>query len=135
MASDEKIAHLQMIQAVIARLASESATMKRFAMGIAGAGVLAQIAAQPVWVPCAASAVLIAILWVLDGSYLMRERAFRDCYRTAAADVSQPCTFAIAPPPGSIGFKRWASAAFGPTVWPLYAALIVVTALVGGLRP
>jgi len=80
-ASEEKIAHLGMIQGVINRLASNASTMKGLAATIAAAAIAlyATNGASPGGFLLAA-AVPVVVFWFLDTRYLHIERAYRDLY-------------------------------------------------------
>lgn len=77
--TNERIKHLELIQAVVARMYGASAAMKRYCIIAAAAGfaihktlgnshsVLALI-------------VLVIVFWLLDARYLQQEKWFRDIY-------------------------------------------------------
>ncbi len=73
-----KIAHLEMVQNAISRMASNSFALKALA-GALTAGVLAFAGAAQNPSPVIALAVLapVVMFWLLDAQYLRRERLFR----------------------------------------------------------
>lgn len=74
--SSQKIKHLEFIQSIITRMASESAAMKRYALA-ATAAINSTAAATDTWYLAMAGAPLLAVLWLLDGQYLALERQYR----------------------------------------------------------
>jgi len=78
---EDAVTHLEMIQGVINRLASSSATMKGLAGTIAaGAIALYGTVGSSQWVFLAAASLPVVIFWILDSKYLRIERAFRHIY-------------------------------------------------------
>jgi len=128
---DEKqIKHLEMIQAVIARMAGNSFALKGWAVTVAGA-VLAFGADRKDTAVALLALVPAIVFWGLDGYYLALERRFRALYddvRTGKAPAEEGAfSMNIAP---YLASETVARAVFRPTVWPIYAALIVVAGIV-----
>lgn len=120
-----RMGHLGMIQGVISRLSSHSATVKNFSLTVY-AGVLAlgvsEYDEDLVWI--AALAPLLFAL--LDAYYLASERSFRDLYHTVATrDLSEAMDVAIQP-----AKPRLLAALARPVVWPFY---LVQSAIAGTL--
>jgi hypothetical protein len=87
MAADEKIAHLQMIQGVITRMASNSFALKTLCATLATAIVAYYGAVDtPSRLVVVGGIVAILVLWLLDAMYLRLERQFRDLYDAARKD-------------------------------------------------
>lgn len=131
--ADLRVKHLELIQAVISRMASYGATLKNFSItlttAVCGFAVTLQ---RP-------SAALLAILPVaicagLDARYLCNERRFRGLYDKVRQEDWATCpTFEIslhASPP-----ERFVACLFGwPILWfyaPLAGAVILVSILAG----
>ena len=77
--TDKRIKHLEMIQGVISRMSSNSATVKRYAIVVAAAAIsLARTADAPIVL--FSTAILIVIFGLLDARYLLVERCYRDLY-------------------------------------------------------
>jgi hypothetical protein len=120
-----RMGHLGMIESVISRLSSHSATVKNFCLTVS-AGVFALAVTnseeQLLWIAVAAP-LLFAFL---DAYYLGIERAFRDFYHTVA---NRPLSEA-----GSVNMDqetaRPLKAFISPTVWPFYVPQSVVALLV-----
>jgi hypothetical protein len=75
----DRVKHLEFIQAVIARLASNSFLIKGWSLTIAAA-LLAFTAKESSWVMSLIPLVPIALFWMLDGYFVRQERAFRKLY-------------------------------------------------------
>ena len=130
MTDDEKrVKHLEMIQAVVTRMAQNSFAMKGWAVGIVAA--LLAFGAKDQNLRFAILAILpCLVFWGLDGYYLALERRYRDLYDEVRTE-SGPVTFAMA-----VGATRrtWFGAVLAQSVCPFYlvvAGLAGVVALVG----
>ncbi len=94
-----KIAHLEMVQNVITRMASNSFALKVLTVTLT-AGVLAFTGAVTDPSPKILLAALVPIvaLWGLDAQYLRLERLFRRLYDAIRrSQVDEPFSMAIAP--------------------------------------
>jgi sensor c-di-GMP phosphodiesterase-like protein len=79
--TQQKIAHLGMIQGVINRLASNASSMKALAGTIAAAAIaLYGTMNSTHWVFLASAALPVIIFWLMDTRYLRIERAYRHLY-------------------------------------------------------
>lgn len=128
--SSQKIKHLEFVQSIITRMASESATIKRYALA-ATAVVNSTAAATDTWYLAMVGAPLLLVFWLLDGQYLALERRYRALYDTvrlpdSAADLTLQIPAEIA--------KRHSlgSSVFGWSVWSLYTSLMLLCFLVAG---
>jgi hypothetical protein len=74
-----QIKHMEMTQAVISRLASNSFLIKGWALTLVGA-FLGFGVNRDDWALAAASTLPIAVFWLLDTYYLRAERLFRVLY-------------------------------------------------------
>lgn len=121
---EDRIAHLGMIQAVIARMAEESARMKQFAL--ATMGIVASTAeATGSWPLALVGLALTLVFWGLDAQYLRQERRFRAHY-DHVRQAPGPTDFAMAPtaePRAGPGLG--AALAGWSTAW-VYGALALV---------
>jgi hypothetical protein len=125
------IAHLNMLQAIVTRLAGNSAQCKTWCVaivsalfGLAGATRSGRIAV--------AAIIPIAVFGFVDAAYLANEKAYRDLYATLVSKIRDR-TYAVADrfdlnAPADAGHYIWALASW--SVWPVYLALVVVYALV-----
>lgn len=76
-----KIAHLTMIQGVIARMGSNSFTLKALSATFASAAVAVMATVQtPSPYYLASALVPIIIFWMMDAQYLRYERSYRKLY-------------------------------------------------------
>mgnify|MGYP006306086049 FL=1 len=125
--SDQKIAHLGLIQNVIDRMAGESARMKQF--GLVTIGALGSVAEATASWPLALVAVVItAVFWGLDANYLAQERRYRDLYdRVRASDG--PADFAMTPDAETRARHGVAATLLGWSNLPLYGTLLVLAVL------
>lgn len=78
---DARIRHLDMIQAVIARLGTNGFVIKGWAITVAGA-FLGFAVNQEDWPLAAASTVPTITFWILDAYFLRTERLFRCLFET-----------------------------------------------------
>lgn len=123
---DPEPLHLQMIQSVIGRLASQSTVIKGWSITLTAALLgLAATIDRAVLVIVAAYA--IATFAVLDAYYLGLERAYRAHYR-AAADAAQPMWSLDVP---KLGFRSVVHALCSPAIWLLYGTSLVTVLIVG----
>jgi hypothetical protein len=127
MASMATEAHLQMIQAVIARLASQSTTVKGWSITLTGALLgYGATTATPLLALIAAYAVLAFA--ALDAYYLTLERAYRALYTQAATGTLAARDLTITPP----GPTAYLCALRSPANAILYGASLLITATIGG---
>src|ERR1700692_1358985 len=91
---NQKLKHLEFIQAVIARMATNSFLFKGWAITIAAA--LSAFAAVDQKKPLLAIALISTVMfWGLDGYYLWLERCFRILYSKVAATSEADIDFVM----------------------------------------
>lgn len=99
---DYKVKHLEMIQAVITRLAGNSFQTKQWALALLGViwGItLKKESTEPV-AECYLTCLLILMFWTLSSYYLQQERIFRKMYERAVKDsTNENRCFALTPTP------------------------------------
>jgi hypothetical protein len=134
---DNRIKHLEMIQAVVARLANNSFLVKGWAVTVAGAFLgfavsrsearLAEIGVLPV-----------LMFWGMDAYFLYAERLFRALYdqvRRSNEDVkpfymgATSSDFAKILQVGGVSGITFRDAVWRPTVWIFHAGLIAAAVL------
>jgi hypothetical protein len=120
------VAHLNMLQGIITRLAGNSAQCKTWCITIVSAIVAFAGAIKDQRV-VAVAIVPIVIFGFLDAAYLANERAYRDLYNVIAAKIRDgryrlSDAFALTAP-ASVG--RYFGALGSWSVWPVYLGLIV----------
>ena len=77
--SDNRIKHLEMIQAVVARLGSNGFLIKGWAVTVAGFFLGFGVNREK-WGLALAGAAPTVLFWLLDASFLRNERLFRDLF-------------------------------------------------------
>ncbi len=124
------MAHLNMLQAVIARLAGNSVQCKTWCLAIVSAlfGFAGAMKSDAI---LAAAIIPIAIFGLVDAAYLAQEKAYRELFNSLA-DKIRNNTYSLldsfnlkAPANGGhyiAALKSW-------SVWPLYFGLVLVYAL------
>ncbi len=122
-----RLKRLEMIQAIVARVAQNSFAIKGWAITVC-AGILA-LAAKDGNAPFAPLAIApTLIFWGLDAHYLSLERRYRALYERAAADLDPAMTLTLgdAQQTGTaLGMPR---AMVARTVLPVYLVLLMMTA-------
>jgi hypothetical protein len=84
-----QVKHLEMIQAVVARLGSNAFLIKGWAITVTGAFVGFAVDRNQ-WELAAASVVPTLLFWMLDASFLRNERLFRDLFARVTRDEEKP---------------------------------------------
>src|SRR5260370_13581819 len=120
------IEHLKMVQAVITRVAGNSAQCKTWCITIVAA-IVAFAGARTAEKSAALAIIRIVIFGFLDAAYLANEKAYRDLYNRLAAKIRDG-TYRLADcfvlsAPADASHHRWAHASW--SVWPVYLGLIV----------
>ena len=125
MSVDEKLKHLEFIQAVIARMATNSFLFKGWAVTIA-AGLAAFAAVDSRAALLVIALVSTLMFWGLDGYYLWLERAFINIHNLVAAKKEDdPIDFAMRPDRND-ALARWFKTCWRPHLWVFYGAIIVI---------
>ena len=116
---EAKLKHLELIQGVINRLATNSFRIKGWAVVLVSA-LLVLLARKESIGFVYVGFVPVLVFWGLDGYFLWQERLFRDLYDYVRELEEADIDFSM-----DIGsFKRtWLSATFSTTLIPFYAAL------------
>jgi len=124
--SDQKIAHLDMIQRVVERMAVESARMKQFALASIAATASTAAATGSANLALVGS-VLAILFWWLDAKYLTQEHWFRNMF-DEAREKAGAADFVMTPSQAiregiTVSEKMWD----GWSVRYLYLTLIVLS--------
>ena len=127
MPSDEerKIRHLEMIQGVVNRLASNSFSIRRWSTVLVAALVVAAFTAEAPAVAFIGSAAAMGH-WLLDSYYLWQERRFRGLYDQVRGLDPEDVDFAMRTPPAPF----W-PVVFSVTECLFYSVLILATLAAG----
>jgi hypothetical protein len=129
--SPAAIAHLNMLQGIITRLAGNSAQCKTWCVaivsalfGLAGATKAGRIAG--------AAIIPIAVFGFVDAAYLANERAYRDLYNAIVARIRDRnyaiTDFGNLSAPANAGHYIWAFGSW--SVWPVYLGLVAAYLIV-----
>lgn len=122
---DAKLKHLEFIQAVISRMATNSFLFKGWAITIA-AGLAAFAAAESRTALLVLALASTVMFWGLDGYYLWLERCFIKLHNEVAAKDLSEIDFAMAPDKTD-AFRRWlCTCVRRPHLWLFYGVIIVV---------
>lgn len=121
---EAKLKHLEFIEAVISRMATNSFLFKGWAITIAAA--LSGFAA----VDSKHGLLIIALVatlmfWGLDGYYLWLERCFVRLYNSVAATDESAIDFSMEIDK-SKAMHRWFKTCWRPHLWVFYGAIIAV---------
>lgn len=128
MPDEEKMKHLELIQGVITRMASNSFVLKGWSVTLATA--LFGFSAKESEPSLALLALLpIAVFWGLDGYYLALERKFRILYQEAVDGKTAKFNLT----PGELGPGDWWGAVWRPAVWGLHLPLAIAALGVSAL--
>jgi hypothetical protein len=121
---DAKLQHLQFIQAVIARMATNSFLFKGWAITIAAA--LSAFAAANTKAGLIAIALVSTVMfWGLDGYYLWLERCFIALYSKVAQMDPEKIDFAMVPDKDK-ATRNWFKTCWRPHLWIFYLSIIGV---------
>jgi hypothetical protein len=123
---EAKLKHLEFIQAVITRMATNSFLFKGWAITVAvGLGAFAAVDSKGALL--AITIISTAMFWGLDGYYLSLERCFRKLYREVAATNPADITFAMEPVKADHPARAWLRICFSrPHLWFFYGSIVAV---------
>lgn len=102
---EERMKHLEMIQAVIGRLSTNSFFVKGWSLTLASA-LFAFAVQNKEWVFSALGALAVLVFWLLDAYYLRHERLFRELYNDARLTSSSVREFSMDTSPYSRNVPR-----------------------------
>ena len=125
---DAKLQHLQFIQAVISRMATNSFVFKGWAITIAAA-LSAFAAIDTKWALLAIALISTVMFWGLDGYYLWLERAFIKMYALVAKKDEADIDFSMVPDKGRSNGEamgNWLRTCKRPHLCAFYALILVV---------
>lgn len=133
---DQRIKHLDLIQAVVSRLGGNGFLIKGWSLTVAGV-FFGFAVERDEWPLLVASAFLTAVFWALDTYFLRAERLFRELYRRVALmDPSIEPFFMAATDPQFVASapknaKDFWRVAARPTLRNLYGAILLATIALG----
>ena len=94
MNSDNKIKHLEMVQDVIKRMASNSFILKGWAVTLV-AGIMALAEKDTDKMYFLVAYIPIIIFWLLDSYYLLQERLYRKLYKKVCSTAENDIDFSL----------------------------------------
>lgn len=121
---EAKLQHLQFIQAVIARMATNSFLFKGWSITIA-TGLSAFAAVESRTALLVLVLVSTALFWGLDGYYLWLEHCFIELHKKVAAQSEGQTDFSMTPDKTNAPFE-WFKTCWRPHLWLFYGAIIVI---------
>ena len=122
---EAKLKHLEFIQRVIDRLATDSFRMKGWAVVLVSA-LLVLLAREGRVEFAYIGFVPVLVFWGLDGYFLRQERLFRDLYDHVRVLDEPDIDFSME----TNAFRRnWMDATFSRTLFPFYIALALSVGL------
>ena len=126
---DRKIKHLEFIQGVINRLASDSFRMKEWCVVLVAA-LFILLAWEGRIEFIAVALVPVIAFWGLDGYFLWQERLYRALYDHVRTLEEDQIDFSMDASPFRTGRPRtWPSATFSRTLFVFYGALALAVVL------
>ena len=129
MEMDSKIKHLEFIQGVINRLASDSFRMKGWCVVLVAA-LFILLAREGRIEFIAVALVPVIAFWGLDGYFLWQERLYRALYDHVRIQEEAEIDFSMNASPFKTGRPRtWPSATFSRTLSVFYGALALAIVL------
>lgn len=120
---EDKRKHLEFIQGVINRMASNSFLFKGWSITII-AGISAFAAKDSNSALMIVPIVSTLLFWGVDAYYLMLERAFRDLYNTVASKPASTVDYSMRP--RGISASAWAKVLLGRPVLVLFYSTVLV---------
>ena len=121
---DKKFRHLQFIQGVINRLASNSFQMKGWSVLLVAA-ILVLLAREKRLDTSFIAAVPVLVFWGLDGYFLWQERLFRALYDHVRVLEDDKIDFSMDISSFRVGYNRsWLGTTLSRTLLLFYGALI-----------
>lgn len=121
---EAKLQHLQSIQAVIARMATNSFLFKGWSITIAS-GLAAFAAVESRTALLVLVLVSTALFWGLDGYYLWLERCFIKLYNKVALKSEGEIDFSMTPDKTNAA-REWFRTCWRPHLWLFYGVIIVI---------
>ena len=125
---EAKLKHLEMIQAIINRMASNSFLFKGWSISII-AGLTAFAAKDANKYLLGVSAIAAVMFWLVDAYYLMLERAFRKLYEEVIKRKPDEIDFVMNAP--DINFCSWFVTIWRPILFTFYGMVLLLLAVTG----
>lgn len=135
------VEHLKLVQDVVARMASNSAQLKTWAVSLVTATfIFSGLSNDPHWLIALGGFVPVIAFWTMDAKYLHLERCYIKFYEaTIAGDSSKPFSLdyrSYAPSVGSVWKVGWSWSIvrfYGALLFAVFA-LMAILSCGGGVR-
>jgi hypothetical protein len=121
---DAQIKHLEFVQAVISRLATDSFLMKGWALTVAGL-IFGFAVDQGSWRIAAAALFPVAAFWGLDAYFLRQERLFRRLYDAVRRSDPRVEPFSMDTRDHAAAVASWWATVRSRTLLPFYGVIVV----------
>jgi len=120
--------HLEMIQGIVNRLASNSFSIKQWTVMLVSA-LFVLVAREGSTVPVWVALVPVAAFWGLDGYFLRQERRFRNLYMDVCETDESEITFSMNGERKSKSYWRATGSITLLSFYGLFVALVVAVSL------
>lgn len=125
---EKKLKHLEMIQNIINRMASNSFLIKGWCVTLVSAVfVLAAKDTNTTFIAVAFFPVLM--FWILDAYFLRQERLFRNVYDEVSTIKEEAINFSMKPTSSTPKVASWLGVAFSRTLVLFYGAIVIAILL------
>jgi hypothetical protein len=125
-----KIKHMELIQGIITRMASNSFSLKGWTVTIV-TGIFILTAKDKLYSYFLISYTPTILFWFLDAYYLTLERRYRCLYRTVSMNTTCDLSFKLTPPKGNKQDKTlYIQSLFSLTEFGFYVPLAVLIVLI-----
>lgn len=126
--AEDKRKHLELIQGVVNRMASNSFLFKGWSITII-AGVSAFATKDSNAVLMILPIVSTLLFWSIDAYYLMLERAFRNMYNTVAKLSPEKINYDLTPDKSDLTFSCWLKTFRRPVLQFFYGTVLIMLIL------
>ena len=123
--AEDKRKHLELIQGVVNRMASNSFLFKGWSITII-AGISAFAAKDSNTALMAVPIVSTLLFWSVDAYYLMLERAFRNIYNKVTKLKPEKIDYSLTPDKDDRSFGCWLKTFFGRPVLVLFYGTVLI---------
>lgn len=123
--SDDKRKHLELIQGVVNRMASNSFLFKGWSITII-AGISAFATKESNTTLMLVPIVSTLLFWSVDAYYLMLERAFRNLYNKTTALKPEQINYLLTPDKKDMTFGCWIKTVFSRPVLILFYGIVLI---------
>jgi hypothetical protein len=130
--ADERLKHLEFIQAVISRLANDSFYMKGWALTVAGAFYGFAVKGTN-WRVAAIGLMPVVVFWGLDAYFLRQERLFRSLYDQVRQHNPAVEPFSMNAAAYATGVASWGRILFSRTLAPFYGPVFIIGIILTGI--